>query len=90
MTDDQLAVLHDLIQFMLWGEVDTSAQSRGSFITAVKAGTPIESIMAGWMANPQHQVWANTLAGLAGLDFKALGTLAGNLRSQVAAIKSLG
>lgn len=90
MTDDQLAALHDCIQFMLWGKVDTSAKSQQDFIAAVKAGQGVETIIAGWTANPQHQAWQNLLTGLAGLDFQALAALAQGARAQVAAIKALG
>lgn len=90
MTDDQLQALHDCIQFMLWGMVDTSAQSRADFVAAVHGGQTVESIITGWMANPQHAAWQKLLATLAGLDANALAVLTSNLRSQVAAIKSLG
>ena len=90
MTDDQLSALHDCIQFMLWGVVDTSAQSRADFVAAVKGGQAVETIITGWMANPQHAAWQALLANLAGLDFKALAALTGTLRYQIATIKTLG
>lgn len=62
MTDDELGAMHDLIQFYVWGSVDTSAQSKSDFIFAVKNGTTIASIISGWMGNPAHAAWVAKLA----------------------------
>lgn len=89
MNDDELAALHDLIQFRLWGFVDTSDASRSGFVSAVKGGTSIASIEAGWAALPAAAAWSKTLAALAALDLVALAALAASARFQANAIKSL-
>lgn len=89
MNDDQLAAFHDLIQFMLWGFVDTSDTSRTGFVNQVKGGTSIASIAAGWAALPAAANWRKLLGELAGLDAPALNVLSANLRAQVAALRSL-
>lgn len=64
MTDSDLGIIHDRMQFAVWGTVDTSAQSKADFIYAVNHGTSIASIDAGWRANAQASKWQAELVKL--------------------------
>lgn len=89
MTDDQLAALHDVIQFALWGTIDTSAQSRADFVAAVKGGQSVEAIISGWQSNPAAASWTDLLNTLRGLDYKTLAALVANAQQQVKTLKGL-
>ena len=62
LDDATLVTLHHLVQFFCFGTVDPSGQ--GAFVNAVKAGTPMNSIMDGWYGTPQALAWREKLAGL--------------------------
>lgn len=62
MTDADLVLVHDQLQFALWGVIDTSAQSRNDFLFAVKQGRSIGSIVQGWQQSAQHAAWTAELA----------------------------
>src|SRR5579859_155703 len=66
MTPDELTAIHDLVQFSVWGVVDTSAKSRGEFVAAVQGGKSIVSIADGWRQNPQAAAWQAKLAAVGG------------------------
>ena len=62
LSDADLTLIHDELQFALWGVIDTSAKSRSDFLFAVKQGQSIGSIVQGWTSNPQHGKWQEQLA----------------------------
>lgn len=88
MTPDDLNLVHDALQFKAWGIVDTSAQSRNSFVYAVQHGTSIGSILAGWMQNPQAAKWAAELK-IVGQPAAAQSGLSADQAKQLAAVESL-
>jgi hypothetical protein len=64
VTTDDLNLAHDALQFMVWGIVDTSAQSRNDFVFAVNHGQSLASIVDGWKQNAQAAKWQAQLATL--------------------------
>lgn len=65
LSDSDLDVIHDRIQFADWGVIDKSPQSYADFRFAVgQRGTSVASIDANWKLNPQAAVWQAELAKL--------------------------
>lgn len=62
LDDPTLVTLHHLIQFYCFGAVDPSGQQ--DFVSSVKAGEGMNTIMDGWLASPQSRQWQAAVARL--------------------------
>lgn len=69
-SDGDLVAFHKFCQFYCFGPIDTSSSSQQSFVDALKAGVPMNSIIDGWLTLPQSKAWLAAVANLVADDEK--------------------